>query len=63
MRTTEPIGYQTMVNAEARGGALINCITPGRAPRIGTLLDIALPPDRVHFFDPATGMAIFHPPA
>lgn len=62
VRTTEPIGYQTMVQAEARNGVPIDCITPGRPPKIGTLLDVAVPPDRVHFFDPATGMAIFHPP-
>lgn len=63
VRAIEPIGYQTMVEATTADGTRIDCVTPGRAPRLGTLLDVALPSDRLYLFDPATGMAIFHPPA
>jgi ABC-type sugar transport system ATPase subunit len=59
---TEAIGYQTMVSAATSDGTRIDCVTPGRAPPIGTVLDVELPHDRLHLFDPATTMAIFHPP-
>jgi ABC-type sugar transport system ATPase subunit len=62
VQTTEPIGYQTMVNAETCDGIRVDCVTPGRAPRVGTVLDLALPGDRIHIFDPETGMAVHHPP-
>ena len=62
VQTTESIGYQTMVDAVTPDGTLLHCVTPGRAPRIGTVLDVALPSDRLHIFDPTTQMAIFHPP-
>ena len=61
VQTTEPIGYQTMVNAITPDGVRIDCVTGGRAPRAGTVLDLALPADRLHVFDPTTGMAIYHP--
>ena len=60
VQTTEPIGYQTMVNAETRDGVRLDCVTPGRPPRVGTVLDLAMA--RVHVFDPVTGMAVHHPP-
>lgn len=60
IRSAEGIGYQTMVHAEARGEPLA-FLTPGHPPRAGTVLDIAVPPHRLHFFDPVTGMAIHHP--
>lgn len=62
VETTEPIGYQTMVEASTPDGLRVACVTPGRPPRPGTVLDLAVPPDRVHLFDPTTGMAIHHPP-
>jgi ABC-type sugar transport system ATPase subunit len=62
VQTTESIGYQTMVDAATPDGIRLACVTPGRAPRPGTVLDLALPADRLHFFDPTTGMALFHPP-
>lgn len=61
VQTTEAIGYQTLINAETPDGVRIDCVTPGRSPRAGTVLDLALPEDRIHIFDPATGMAIHHP--
>lgn len=61
VRAAEGLGYQAMVNAEAEG-VRIDCITRGRPPRPGTLLDLALPAERLHFFDPITLMAIHHPP-
>jgi ABC-type sugar transport system ATPase subunit len=60
VRSAEGIGYQTMVHAEAHSEA-IAFLTPGHPPRVGTVLDIAVPPHRLHFFDPLTGMAIHHP--
>ena len=63
VQTTEPVGYQTMVNASTPCGVRIDCVTSGRPPRPGTVLDLALPHDRIHVFDAGTGMAIFHPPA
>ncbi len=60
VQTTESIGYQTMVNEVTRDRFRVDCVTPGRAPKIGTVLDLALPPVRLHIFDPATGTAIFH---
>ncbi|MEP1125434.1 MAG: ABC transporter ATP-binding protein [Ilumatobacter sp.] len=60
VRTTESVGYQTMVYAEALG-VPVAFLTPGRAPRADTVLDLAIPPDRLHFFDPRTRMAIHHP--
>ena len=61
VRTTEPVGYQSMVDTTTPDGLALACVTPGRAPRPGTVLDLALPPERLHLFDPATGMAIHHP--
>ena len=61
VQTTEPIGYQTMVDAATPDGLALSCVTPGHAPRPGTVLDVAVRPERVHVFDPATGMAIHHP--
>ncbi len=61
VRTTEGIGYQTMVYGDA-DGVPIEFLTPGHPPRPGTVLDLAIPRDRLHFFDPVTRMAIHHPP-
>jgi ABC-type sugar transport system ATPase subunit len=63
VQTTESIGYQTMVSAMTPDGTPLDCVMPGWAPRIGTVLDVGLPRDRLHIFDPATQMAIFHPPS
>ncbi len=60
VRAVESVGYRTKVEAVA-GGVRIDCVIPGRAPPVGTVLDLAVPEDRLHLFDPATGMAIFHP--
>lgn len=59
--TTEPLGYQTLATAAAHDGTSINCALPGRPPPIGTVLDLGVRGDRLHVFDPATGMAILHP--
>ena len=32
---------------------------PGRPPPIGTTLDLGIPAERLHLFDPATEIAIF----
>ncbi|MFK8024987.1 MAG: ABC transporter ATP-binding protein, partial [Ilumatobacter sp.] len=58
--SAEGVGYQTMVHAES-GGHPIAFVTPGRPPRVSTVLDLAVPPHRLHFFDPVTQMAIHHP--
>jgi multiple sugar transport system ATP-binding protein len=62
VQTTESIGYQTLVSALTSDGIPLDCVTPGQAPKIGTVLDLGLPHGRLHIFDPGTGMAIFHPP-
>lgn len=61
VETTEAIGFRTAVTTSTASGERINCVTPGVAPRPGTVLDVAVPADRLHFFDPATGLAIHHP--
>lgn len=62
VRTTEGVGYQNVVYADARG-VPVAFLTTGRAPRAATVLDLAIPPERLHFFDPVTRMAIHHPPS
>lgn len=62
VRTTESIGYQASISASTADGVRVDCITRGRAPLPGTVLDVLIPGERLHFFDPATGLAVFHPP-
>ncbi len=61
VQTTEPMGYQTLLTARTATGVLVNAVAAGAAPRVGTLLDLAIQADRLHLFDPGTGMAIHHP--
>jgi len=60
--TTESIGYQATVNASTADDVRVDCVARGPAPRPGTVLHLRIPADRLHFFDPATGLAVFHPP-
>jgi ABC-type sugar transport system ATPase subunit len=61
VESVETVGFQTTVKTVTREGQRIDCVTPGIAPRPGTILDVAVPPAKIHLFDPATGMAIHHP--
>ena len=45
-------GNATLIEA---GGTRVDCVLPGHPPRAGTVLDLALPSSRLHFFDPETG--------
>lgn len=57
----EPFGRQALVATATPTGERVDCVTPGMAPPIGTVLDLGVPADRVHLFDPATQLAISHP--
>ncbi|MGI9645183.1 MAG: ABC transporter ATP-binding protein [Ilumatobacteraceae bacterium] len=61
VRAVEPMGRQTLVEARTPDGLRVDCVLPGVAPPIGTTLDLGVPPDRVHLFDPVTRQAVFHP--
>ncbi len=59
---TESNGYRTAVTASTAAGVSLAFSIAGPPPRIGTVLDLQVPPDRLHVFDPSTGLAIHHPP-
>ncbi len=61
VKAIEPMGRQTLVEAHTPDGVRVDCVLPGMAPPIGTTLDLGVPPDRLHFFDPITQRAVFHP--
>jgi ABC-type sugar transport system ATPase subunit len=63
VRATESNGFRTAVTAATEPGERVECVIAGLPPRIGTVLDLHVPADRLHFFDPPTGLAIHHPPA
>ncbi len=62
VKAVEPLGRQTLTEAYTPQGERIDCILPGMPPPIGTILDLGVPTDRLHLFDPVTQRAIFHPP-
>ncbi len=59
--STEPLGHESIVGVETAAGHPMRCVVKGRPPRVGTTLDLGLAADRLHLFDPATGLAIHHP--
>ncbi len=63
VEVTESVGFRTAVTASTAAGVRVECFTGGRGPRPGTVLDVQVPTDRLHLFDPATGLAILHPPS
>jgi multiple sugar transport system ATP-binding protein len=62
VKAVEPLGRQTLTEACTPHGERIDCVLPGMPPPIGTTLDLGVPADRLHLFDPVTRRAIFHPP-
>ncbi len=61
VRSVEPLGRQTLTETITTAGARVDCILPGMPPPIGTMLDLGVPADRLHLFDPTTQQAIYHP--
>ncbi len=61
VKAVEPLGRQTRTEAYTPHGERIDCVLPGMPPPIGTTLDLGVPPDRLHLFDPVTQRAVFHP--
>ena len=63
VRAVEPLGRQTLAETVTPDGERVDCVLPGMPPPIGTMLDLGVPADRLHLFDPLTQRAIFHPSA
>jgi multiple sugar transport system ATP-binding protein len=61
VRATEPLGRMTLVDGVTRDGVRIDCTVRGAPPPLGLTLDLGVPPERVHLFDPATELAVLHP--
>ncbi len=61
VRATEPLGHETFAETVTPDGVRISCTIPGRAPPVGTTLDLGLRPERLHLFDPSTQLAMLHP--
>ena len=61
VKAVEPLGRQTLTETQTRHGERIDCVLPGMPPPIGTTLDLGVPPNRLHLFDPVTQRAVFHP--
>ena len=59
---SEGHGSAARLRTVAPDGTTIRCSVGGRAPSFGAVLDVAFPADRLHLFDPSTGIAIHHPP-
>lgn len=57
----EPQGHKAVVQAVVGDATELRLLLPGRPPPVGSVLDVGIPGDRVHLFDPGTGLAILHP--
>ncbi|MEL6892182.1 MAG: ABC transporter ATP-binding protein [Actinomycetota bacterium] len=62
VHTAEPLGFQTLLTTLTANDVPLRCVLAGAPPRVATVLDLAFRADRMHVFDPATGLAIYHPP-
>jgi multiple sugar transport system ATP-binding protein len=54
----EPLGAKDVVHLTADGHALRAVLPPGRRPRVGESVGVALDPSRVHLFDDDSGVAL-----
>ncbi len=57
----EPLGHETIVDVRTMAETRLRVVVAGRSPAIGTTLDLGLAADRLHLFDPGTGLALLHP--
>ncbi|RZA19234.1 MAG: sn-glycerol-3-phosphate ABC transporter ATP-binding protein UgpC [Lysobacteraceae bacterium] len=55
VETVEPVGNEIFVNMRLGAMPLVARLPPDRMPAEGAALALALRPDRLHFFDPASG--------
>ncbi len=55
VETVEPVGNEVFVNLRLGATPLVARMPPDRIPREGDALPLALRPERLHFFDPASG--------
>ncbi|MBW4497667.1 MAG: ABC transporter ATP-binding protein [Oscillatoria princeps RMCB-10] len=60
----EALGHETYLSVSLAGNSPAPCslqvrVDPDRAVRPGEQLWLAIPPDKIHLFDPETGMAIW----
>jgi multiple sugar transport system ATP-binding protein len=54
----EPLGNEILLHARTAGVELTARLPPGVPPASGSAVHLAADPARVHFFDPATGLAM-----
>ena len=55
VETVEPVGNEVFVNMRLGTTPLVARLPPEHMPLEGSVLRLALRPDRLHFFDPASG--------
>jgi multiple sugar transport system ATP-binding protein len=54
----EPVGNEVFLNLCCHSVALVSRVAPGHVPAQGSTIHLGLASDRLHFFDPASGMRI-----
>ena len=63
VRTASSTAGRTTAVVEIEQGAALRVSQAGPPPPTGSAAIVGLRPDRFHWFDPATGLAILHPAA
>ncbi len=63
VRTVEGTGDRTTAVVDTEHGASLRISRVGPPPRPGSATVVSLRPERFHWFDPSTGLAILHPSA
>ena len=58
VETVEPVGNEVFVNLRFGATPLVARMPPDRIPHEGEPLPLVLRPDRLHFFDPASGQRL-----
>jgi multiple sugar transport system ATP-binding protein len=54
----EPVGNEVFLNLRCGEQVLVSRVAPGLIPEQGSLLQMGMSADRLHFFDPASGVRI-----
>ncbi|RZA24328.1 MAG: ATP-binding cassette domain-containing protein, partial [Lysobacteraceae bacterium] len=54
----EPVGNEIFLNLRHGSHALVARVAPGKLAQPGQVLAMELAPDRLHFFDPASGLRL-----